>query len=233
VNKSFQFYLVLALGLHGIALFGLTFAPPKKVIAKPPVPEHVEVTLVEPAPVEEPRPPEPEPLPPEPIPEPEPTPAPQVQETPPPEPAPVPPQPAPVLQVAEPTVAPANAEFVVAATTNKVIVPEIEEPESTPQPVVVPAPIVVKTEARYRRNPEPPYPLQAKRRRQEGLVLLRVLVTPQGTAKQLEVMQSSGFTILDEAAVQAVRAWEFEPAVVDGRLVSSEVEVPVRFKLVK
>ena len=83
----------------------------------------------------------------------------------------------------------------------------------------------------YRVNPEPPYPATARRRRQEGLVLLAVRVTAQGRASRIELKQSSGFAALDEAAWQAVRGWEFEPARLGALAVESEIEVPVRFKL--
>lgn len=83
----------------------------------------------------------------------------------------------------------------------------------------------------YRVNPEPPYPATARRRRQEGLVLLAVRVTTQGRASRIELKQSSGFPALDEAAWQAVRGWEFEPARLGALAVESEIEVPVRFKL--
>jgi protein TonB len=43
--------------------------------------------------------------------------------------------------------------------------------------------------------------------------------------------QSSGFPLLDEAAIAAVRRWTFEPARIDGRAVASQVVVPVRFSM--
>lgn len=89
----------------------------------------------------------------------------------------------------------------------------------------------VRARPNYLKNPEPPYPAQARRRRQEGLVLLSVKVTVQGRAALVAVKQSSGFPVLDEAAVQAVKGWEFEPARIGARAMESEIEVPVRFRL--
>lgn len=85
----------------------------------------------------------------------------------------------------------------------------------------------------YRRNPDPPYPLAARRRRQEGAVLLAVRVAADGNAVSVTVKRSSGFKVLDDAAAAAVTKWEFEPARDDSRPVESEIEVPVRFKLEK
>ena len=85
--------------------------------------------------------------------------------------------------------------------------------------------------ANYSLNPPPVYPRQALRRREKGLVLLRVFVTAEGSPKIIELKQSSTFSLLDKAAIEAVRQWRFIPAHVGSTPVSSQVEVPVRFKL--
>ena len=89
----------------------------------------------------------------------------------------------------------------------------------------------VKAEPNYLKNPEPPYPVAARRRHQEGLVLISVRVTAQGRAEKVEIKQSSGFPLLDAAALKAVRDWEFIPACIGTKAFASEIEVPVRFKL--
>ncbi len=83
----------------------------------------------------------------------------------------------------------------------------------------------------YRNNPDPSYPNAARRRAQQGLVTLLVSVDAQGHVKNVSLFKSSGFSALDEAALDGVAHWEFEPARLDGEPVASEVEVPVRFKL--
>ena len=90
---------------------------------------------------------------------------------------------------------------------------------------------MTSAQPRYRENPEPPYPLQAKRRHQEGSVLLTVSVNETGAPTKVEIKQSSGFSLLDEAAMHAVRQWKFEPGKLDNQAVASKVEVPVRFRL--
>jgi protein TonB len=96
-----------------------------------------------------------------------------------------------------------------------------------------PAPSFVATRAlpRYRVNPPPPYPALARRRGQQGLVRLSVLVTPGGEAAHVSIRHSSGFPLLDEAAQRAVRRWQFEPARRGALPVQSEIEVPVQFTL--
>ena len=85
--------------------------------------------------------------------------------------------------------------------------------------------------ADYLSNPRPAYPPLARRRGEEGQVLLRVLVSTTGRAAQLELQQSSGSALLDEAAQTAVRQWKFVPAQRAGVAVESRVLVPIVFRL--
>ena len=84
----------------------------------------------------------------------------------------------------------------------------------------------------YGTNPLPPYPLVARRLGKEGVVLLEVLVAPDGRAADVRMIRSSGFAPLDESAVTTVRErWRFVPARRDGVPVESRVTVPIRFRL--
>ena len=80
-------------------------------------------------------------------------------------------------------------------------------------------------------NPPPAYPLIARRRGQQGRVLLRLEVAADGTASQAAVVRSSGVDALDRAARAAVARWRFQPARRGGRAVAATVEVPVVFRL--
>ncbi len=80
-------------------------------------------------------------------------------------------------------------------------------------------------------NLPPIYPHQAYVERREGTVILRVLITAQGTVGNLEIATSSGHPILDAAAVRAIRSWRFEPARRFGRPIPYTVDWPVRFAL--
>lgn len=86
-------------------------------------------------------------------------------------------------------------------------------------------------DAAYLSNPPPPYPAAARRRNAQGRVLVYAVVAPNGACARAEIRQSSGHPILDEAALQAVRAWRFVPATRDGAPVAAGVEIPIVFRL--
>jgi len=83
----------------------------------------------------------------------------------------------------------------------------------------------------YLRNPLPSYPRVARRRHIEGTVVLFVAVSAEGRPTQVRVESSSGFDLLDRAALDAVNRWRFEPARRNGVAAAGQVLVPVRFKL--
>jgi protein TonB len=85
--------------------------------------------------------------------------------------------------------------------------------------------------AAYLRNPPPRYPPAARRNGDEGTVLLRVRVAADGAAVQVELDRSSGFPLLDGAALDAVRGWRFVPARRGTLSVEDWVRVPVVFRL--
>jgi len=59
-------------------------------------------------------------------------------------------------------------------------------------------------------TPQPAYPALAQRRGQEGRVRIEFTVEPSGRLADVRVVQSSGFALLDEAAVAVVRdQWQF------------------------
>ena len=80
-------------------------------------------------------------------------------------------------------------------------------------------------------NAPPDYPLIARRRGQEGLVVVLVTLSPAGLPEQIALAEASGVASLDAAALEAVRGWRFTPATENGRAVASELRVPIRFRL--
>ena len=87
------------------------------------------------------------------------------------------------------------------------------------------------TAADFSHNAPPKYPAEAVRQKLQGVVLLRLSISNIGRIKSVEVIQSSGHSILDEAGVDAVRLWKGKPATRWGRPVASTETLPIRFKL--
>ena len=83
----------------------------------------------------------------------------------------------------------------------------------------------------YLKRSQTDYPALARRKRQEGVVVLTVFINAHGSLDKIEVKESSGFPLLDEAAVAADCKSRFRPAYVDNRPVPSKAQVPYRFKL--
>ncbi len=63
----------------------------------------------------------------------------------------------------------------------------------------------------------------------QGLVVLRILVRTDGSVAEVNVVESSGASVLDETAVRAAAGWTFAPATRDGQPIEAWVVVPVRF----
>jgi protein TonB len=100
-----------------------------------------------------------------------------------------------------------------------------------PAPPAPPAVIPPSFNAAYLRNPPPVYPSLARRGGQQGRVVLRVLVNPAGTADQVVVRTSSGYSLLDNAAREVVYQWRFVPARKGDQAITEWVLVPINFSL--
>jgi protein TonB len=83
----------------------------------------------------------------------------------------------------------------------------------------------------YLRNPLPPYPRVARERGWEGTTVLQVEILDDGSGGRVEILESSGHEVLDEAAAKTVRHWKFLPARSGDTPVRSLVEIPIRFRM--
>lgn len=76
-----------------------------------------------------------------------------------------------------------------------------------------------------------PHPAVLRERGIEGLVRLRVQVGADGRARQVQVVEGSGWRLFDEAALAQARGCRYRPATEGDVAVESWVEFPVRFSL--
>jgi protein TonB len=152
---------------------------------------------------------------------------------------PVPRSPAPLVPVPAPDPAPVRD------------IPEAPQPSSAPAaaaspaaqtPAAPPSPSTAGQaalepssppdfRAAYLRNPPPAYPASARRKREEGTVTLRVLVSDAGQPEKIALEHSSGSPALDLAALASVRRWRFAPARRGGAPHAAWVLVPIVFRL--
>lgn len=138
---------------------------------------------------------------------------------------------------AAPTPAPRTSTPTIETTSSNVPVASAPAPapaETRPAAATAPAAEPVsqaRFDADYLKNPAPAYPPLARRMGEEGKVILRVSVNPQGTADSVEIRTSSGSPRLDEAAQKTVHNWKFIPAKRGETAMQSWVLVPIIFKL--
>jgi periplasmic protein TonB len=196
-----------------------------------PVPQEPSIALVfaPPAPpAETPTPPAPTPASTEPPPEPQ---------------QPAPPQPKPVTDAAEAVLHDMPPPLVAQPTTPTPRVAKPQPARAAPAPqapvqqatTAMPAPASMtpaRPVAGMESDRPPTYPEIARRRGEQGRVVVRVEVSADGRPMSVSVEQGSGYAPLDEAAVTAVERWHFVPATRDGSPVPAVANVPVRFRLV-
>lgn len=122
------------------------------------------------------------------------------------------PAPSSAQQVAAAPAAPATT----AVPHTQLAAPRIELPSS---------------QADYLNNPKPAYPPLSRRLREEGKVVMRVLIEPDGTASKAEIRTSSGYDRLDQTALQTVLRWRYVPGKRNGVPEAMWFNVPINFVL--
>jgi protein TonB len=208
-QASLLFFLLVA-GIHAGVLATAVLWPssPKAVEIVLPT---IQGTLIMAEPEQAPPPEPPPPLPP-----------------PPPEKKPEPkPKPKPVSK------APPSERAVKAPDPEPVPAPPVQQPvEPRPAESAAPAPVVPpRADAGQLSNPAPAYPSLSRRLREEGTVLLEILIKANGTVGEIKLKRTSGFKRLDDAAMKAVAHWRFQPATQAGKAIDFWYEQPIEFDL--
>lgn len=167
--------------------------------------------------------------------EPEPVPEPQPVVTPPPKPVakvPVPkpgPEPVKKKRVAKPetTATPVAQPQPVEVAASRALAVE-SEPAMVDLPVILP-----RADAAYLKNPPPKYPRIMLRRGIEGTVLVSAQVFDDGRCNRVKLKESSGYRLLDEAALSAVESWQFIPARKGDMNIVAWVDIPIDFRITR
>lgn len=77
---------------------------------------------------------------------------------------------------------------------------------------------------------EPRYPEVARKARLQGVVIVQAIVNTSGEVENVRVLRGLGMG-LDQAAVDAVKQWRFQPATLHGRPVPVYYNLTVNFQL--
>ena len=80
-------------------------------------------------------------------------------------------------------------------------------------------------------NHKPHYPLLAIKHEEQGTVILRILVQPDGTPGDIKLQRSSGYPLLDTSAMAAVRQWRFQPATLNQQPIAEWYQLSIPFQL--
>jgi protein TonB len=75
------------------------------------------------------------------------------------------------------------------------------------------------------------YPTGAQSAGEEGTVIVNVFVNSNGKPSRFGIVKSSGFSDLDNSALETVMNWHYVPALRDGDTVGDWTQVDVVYKL--
>ncbi len=125
-------------------------------------------------------------------------------------------------EIEPPTTRPPATEPVAEPPQEATSPEEVTEEDAHDPAVVSPRPVPSDC-------PPPAYPRLAERRGWTGTVVLLIDVAADGSVTDVKIESSSGYGVLDEAAVTAVRGWRFRPGTLGGDAAALVVRKPIRF----
>ena len=161
-------------------------------------------------------------------------------------PPPAPPEPVaqPQLEVIPPVIVPPSLDIlpprespvqaVVAETPPPVSQPAVVSTPAPAAPAARPSAVTVADLSTTMVSAAPPrYPVESRRLKEEGTVVLLLTVGTDGRVADIRVSRSSGFDRLDNAALSAVKKWRWSPTLRGGQPVSVQGFVEIPFVLKK
>jgi protein TonB len=104
--------------------------------------------------------------------------------------------------------------------------------ENAKQPAAPPTPLPVGGDAKQARllsSVPPAYPAMAKNQRVVGDVRIDALIDTTGHVTTMKVVSGPG--LLHQAAMEALRQWKYQPAMLDGKAVATHLTVTIQFRL--
>lgn len=105
-------------------------------------------------------------------------------------------------------------------------------PGPTPELVAAPQSVIPpRADAAHLNNPAPVYPPMSRRMGEQGRVQLDVYILADGSVGQIKLKRSSGYTRLDQAALEAVQHWRYQPASRGNEAIALWYVQPLTFSL--
>jgi protein TonB len=101
-----------------------------------------------------------------------------------------------------------------------------------PVPPSPPAPSA-STDAVALSQSVPAYPRMARQAKIEGYVVLDLIIRPDGSVASAKVIEGKPPRLFDEAAINAVKNWKFQPRMVGGVAQEQHARQTVKFDLKK
>jgi len=117
---------------------------------------------------------------------------------------------------------------VVAAPIAPLRPPVVAPPTAAPTPAPV---SVTNLDDSVIEGKPPKYPIESLRKKEQGVVTLRLTIGANGYVSDITISRSSGFDRLDTAALRAVHGWRWRPMIRDGRPVEVSGYMQIPFKL--
>ncbi|KGY14099.1 energy transducer TonB [Vibrio tubiashii] len=113
---------------------------------------------------------------------------------------------------------------------------QVKQQESQAQPKLVnqgatSQPVMVTKPSFLSRPSAPKYPRLARKRGVEGTAIYEIWLDENGDQIRQVLISSSGATMLDKSALEAIKKWRFSPHSINGQTMAHRVQIPVRFKL--
>lgn len=113
-----------------------------------------------------------------------------------------------------------------------VAAPQAAAPAPAPAPPAPPSTVTSDALGTRMISGSPPrYPVECRRRKEQGVVELLLILGTDGRVETISVGKSSGFARLDDAALGAVRRWRWAPTMRDGAPVKVRGVVEIPFVL--
>lgn len=99
------------------------------------------------------------------------------------------------------------------------------------EPIRTPVRVAAIFDPRHANALQPPYPASEVRRDREGTVRVRVTIGPDGRVTSAQRVDATSDAFWEATRRQALTAWRFRPATLDGRAVESVKIVSIQFRL--